>query len=198
VCGTGAVFCFRVQEATMKSWIDVRQARIPFYAIGILISLVFPDTSQAAPKELLGKSISWRTMATRVIQGADGRVVLTQNASGEGLIYVSTLGRVFLRGHNVGTRGIVNESREQSPDQHLTGGDWHVAGDSLVKTSTRAGTTCVNTISFDPSFKTCHMSVRCKTPGAIYSAGGMPWRVLRDWQYESETCSIQEGNAFAN
>src|SRR5690349_20202190 len=113
-------------EASMTNWIHVQSERILLSTIAFLISIVISSTSQAAPKELLGKTISNRNSNTQTWETPRG--VATAHGSVERLIYVTELGRVFSRGHRA--RGRDYQTDEQSPDERSEVGDYNFVGDT--------------------------------------------------------------------
>src|SRR4051812_40868778 len=74
-----------------------------FFA-GSLLVLLFTNGANAAPRQLLNKSVVIGWSEAIVEKGEDGRVINTQ-ASRERIAYISSAGRVFVRANTRVTGG---------------------------------------------------------------------------------------------
>jgi hypothetical protein len=100
---------------------------------------------------------------------------------------------------------VSQRARRAATDREIgpgDGGSWHFEGDRLVATRSFISGANQLTISFDASFQTCSADL------VIGSESGKPrvWKALNgetltaagNAEVSGVSCSIQEGNAFAN
>lgn len=155
--------------------------------------------SLAAPAGLLNKSIRISYGAYIPGRTADGRI----NRSGRKVsvtLYISSAGRIFLKG--LARAGHFGRDVQAAPDRTARG--FHFAGVTLVGARVaRFGNIAAQLkVSFDSSFQTCNADV------IVGGAGGAPisWIGLDGERYTATghpsisdvSCSVQDGNAFAN
>jgi len=159
-------------------------------AFVVVTALAAATPAHAAPKQLLGKHLSLRGSVTIVGQPIEGGESVTSKQSVERTVYISSAGRIFVRMNS--SNGSQTAVREQSP--HNAPADdvsYRWQGDALVGTSTAVR----STISFDPAFQTCAVSVVLKPNATAWDVNHKQWRILSSTN--TATCTIQDGNPFA-
>lgn len=166
-------------------------------ACAALITMTCTAGAASVPAALYNKSISLSFVVSANAVGDRGspsrprQVQLT--------IYISNLGRIFLqRDARAGRRGALTEQR--GPE--ATAGHFQFEGNRLIGARKHLGGGASQTIiSFEPGFQSCTASVQYGREsgtafkfrglnGQIYTATGVPTA-------STPTCSIREGNAFA-
>lgn len=175
----------------------MRFHHIAFAAAAIL--LCTSTASLAAPAGLLNKSIHISYGAFIPGRTADGRI----NRSGRKVsvtLYISSAGRIFFKGIN--RAGHFGRDFAAAPERTARG--FHFAGSTLVgaHASPFANIAAQLRISFDGSFQTCNADV------IVGGTGGAPisWIGLDGERYTATghpnisdvSCSVENGNAFAN
>ena len=156
----------------------------------------FCTAADAAPSQLLNKTISITTTVTIPAQGSDGTISTRQRTVSR-LVYVSSQGRLFVK--------ISQRARRAATEKEIgpgDGGSWRFEGNKLVATRGLISGANQLTVSFDPSFQSCSADL------VIGSETGKPrvWKALNGETLTAAgkavvsgvSCSIQEGNAFAN
>jgi hypothetical protein len=157
----------------------------------------FCTTVDAAPFQLLNKSITVSMSVTIPAKSMDG-TLSTRQRSIQRKIYISSQGRLFVKTAMRARRGASDS--EAGPDDG--GNNLHFVGNRLVGTRALISGANQLTISFDPSFQSCTADM------VIGTESGKP-RVWKTLSGETVTatgkavvsavsCSIQEGNVFAN
>jgi hypothetical protein len=154
------------------------------------------STADAAPSQLLNKTVSVTTTVTIPARGSDGTISTRQRTVSR-LIYISSQGRLFVK--------VSQRARRAATDREIgpgDGGSWPFEGNRLVTTRGFISGANQLTISFDPSFQSCSADL------VIGSESGKPrvWKALNGEtltaagkaEVSGVSCSIQEGNAFAN
>jgi hypothetical protein len=146
----------------------------------------------AAPRELLGKSVRARVVATLIVETTEGKT-FPQQITGDHVIYISTRGRVFERTNQVDEAGSDRKSNNYSHEPGEL--NWAFRGNNLGFSKTEIGVHVVHTISFDASFRTCHYSAQFRIVGPIGQAGLLR---VRSVTVDPSSCTIQDGNALSN
>jgi hypothetical protein len=150
----------------------------------------------AAPMQLYNKSItvSWSEQTSQ--RGPDG--VITPTVNTERIVYVSSAGRVFVRGKRSSPGG--GSKGEHGPGEGGSQGVLNFQGNQLVGHAAYHGFARRVVVSFDAGFSSCSTSV-------VYgkSGGSRTWkgfdgvvRELLSIGVSAASCSIREGNPFAS
>jgi hypothetical protein len=174
---------------------------IPF-SLTLAAAGLAPGAAAAAPPQLLNKTIqlSW---STEVVQrGPDGQVVRPRIDASR-TIYVSDAGRLFDRAVRENQKRRLKRAGDHAPDAAANkAGETRglrFAGSSLVGNTAFAQGALQFTVSFDPSFSSCTLSVSYGREG-----GRMRRRGLDGVMYDiesltttSQTCSVRAGNPFS-
>lgn len=160
-------------------------------------TLVLSCTSAvAAPAPLYNKSITigWSEQSRQ--RSADGQTI-TPIINTQRIIYVSSAGRVFVRWHRTGRGG--EDNGERAPEQNRAGA-LNFQGNQLVGTYVFHGFARRLVVSFDAGFTSCNTSVVYGKSGGPASWKGLDGvtRELLSINVSAASCSIREGNAFAN
>jgi hypothetical protein len=157
----------------------------------------FCTTADAAPSQLLNKSISVSMSVSIPAKSTDGTVSTRQRQISR-QIYVSSQGRLFVK--------IFRRARGGASDSAVGpgegGANLHFAGNKLVGTLAVVSGANQLTISFDPSFQSCTADM------IIGTEAGKPrvWKGLNGETFTATgkavvsgvSCSIRDGNVFAN
>jgi hypothetical protein len=152
----------------------------------------------AAPAQLHNKTIFIRWSEQVTQKGPDGKVI-NRTISSERAVYVSSAGRTFVRGTRTSSSGL-GEKFERSPGEGVSQGVLGFQGNQLVGTAVQTGFARRVVGSFDAGFTSCSASV-------VYGKSGGPttWKGFDGVTYEvlsisvsGASCSIRDGNAFAN
>jgi len=149
-----------------------------------------------APAALRNKSISIAYVVT--VNAVSDRGTTSKPRNVSQTIYISTQGRVFLK--REGWHGPASTTHQGAPEQ--TAGHFRFEGNHLIGTRTLIGGAAAQmVVSFDPGFQSCTASVhfgrKSGKPfqyrglrGELFTATGVPTA-------STPTCSVREGNAFA-
>lgn len=158
--------------------------------------LMFTSAAEAAPKQLLNKTvtIAWAdSVYQKYPDGSMGTATITRQR----IAYVSTAGRVFVRS--------INGDRNQTLNQEFAPGEQQGSlafkGNNMVGHAVFSGFARRVLVTFDPGYGSCSATV---TYGR--SGGPTTWQSFdkkRTFQVQTVTagspsCSIREGNAAAN
>jgi hypothetical protein len=168
----------------------------------ILWGLMNTGEVVAAPAQLLNKTVqfSWSTEIVR--RGPDGQVSRLRFDANR-LAYVSSAGRVFVRSSSENRSGTVKQRGDYAADTTVTASGearaLRITGNNLVGSLAFAQGAVQMTVSFDPSFSSCSLSVVVGREG-----GGMRRRGADGEMYEipsmtvaGQSCSVRAGNPFA-
>ncbi len=159
-----------------------------------------------APPQLYNKTItlSWHTVGTGTSD--KGRTVDFDNTNTR-TIYVSTAGRLFARALVYQSRNpAIARSGDLGPDDKKTNAhgqsvDLRFEGAQLIGVIQFASGARRIVATFDPSFSSCSLSViNGKSGGAALRVMGPSGRMydIESMATVSPTCSIRDGNAFAD
>jgi len=153
----------------------------------------------AAPRELYNKTISISWAEHTMQKTPDGRTV-TPTVMSERIVYVSSAGRVFVRGNRrVDNRRFSGGKQTEAAPGQGGAGTLAFQGNQLVGTAVFSGFARRLTVSFDSGFSSC-------TANVIYGKSGGPstWTSFTGQTHEiisinvsGTSCSIRDGNAFA-
>ncbi|MBN9007131.1 MAG: hypothetical protein J0H40_17160 [Rhizobiales bacterium] len=157
----------------------------------------------AAPKRLYNKTIKAHWTVQLETKGPDG-TVYRRSMNVSGLVYVSSQGRLFIRGTRAVGRN--SETISAGPGSKKYGESAATAmfrGNQLLGTVAAASGGAVRTtITFDPSFSNCTVDVVYGRGGAArarYPGINDPRKYeMISYQISNRGCSISEGNIFAN
>lgn len=154
-----------------------------------------------APHALYNKTIQIAWTANPVETSADGRTI-TPHVAVNWTIYVSTAGRLFVRGARyVGRRGGYSDNAPGATRNRIgeaTG--VRFAGDRLVGNLAYTMGALHFVVTFDPAFSGCTVHVMYGREGGKMARRGVDgvMRQIQSLTASGESCSIREGNAFAN
>ena len=172
--------------------------------IGTLWMAVAPAI--AAPQQLLNKTVSLSWTAQSVVRDPDGKERQTSNNI-KYVIYISSLGRLFEHSSRSDVRGT------QGGDMDLNAAHTKIGearglrfeGTSLVAYRGYAGAGGLGAMravaTFDSSYSSCTLAVtHGKESGATIKRKGIDGvvREILSITALGPSCSIQNGNAFAN
>ena len=153
--------------------------------------------AEAAPQQLMNKTISVAFSVSIPARGSDGRT-LTTNRQTSRLIYVSTQGRLFVKV----MRRVKGHAQDKEVGPGEGGSNLRFAGDKIVGVLSSVSGASQLSISFDPSFQSCTAQL------IVGAEGGKPliWKGIDGVTYTSTgkpsvsapSCSISQGNALAN
>ena len=172
------------------------------FPIALLIVLAGLARAQAAPPQLLNKTITFSFTNNQTLREPGGRTFNTQ-ASFHYIDYVSNAGRIFQKSsRSVGGR---SRSAEKEPDKPRQGaGEVHTnrfEGNKLVIMNAYAEGAVRMVVSFDPGFSTCTVDVLLgKEGGATIKRRGLDGVVREILSYDitDKSCAIRDGNPFAD
>lgn len=164
-------------------------------ASAVLASTICAAEAADAPPALRNKSISIAYIVT--VNAVSDRGTTSKPRNVSQTIYISTQGRVFLK--RSGSHGPVSTTHQGAPEQ--TAGHFRFEGNRLIGTRALIGGAAQMVVSFDPGYQSCTASVHFGREsgkpfqyrglrGELFTATGVPTA-------STPTCSIREGNAFA-
>ena len=166
-------------------------------AIGL--SMAAPGTSMAQSSGLRNKTIIVRNTGLVTATVSTG-VTGTAQFSGERIIYVDSLGRVFGRLVGAFMIGVssVSFAEDQAPGRATKQRQWHVVGNTLVSRQTKNGIYDDLSISFNSDYTNCMITERAlNIVGPSHGANGVIVH-MSNITRTSSTCSVREGNPFAD
>jgi len=171
--------------------------RTSFFAAAITLGVCHPVL--AAPSGLLNKTIHISIgmfIPGKSATGATNPIGRTMATT----IYVSSAGRIFAK--RVSRAKGYGEDKLSAPDNRSGPGGFRFAGNSLVATTTFGNAAGQLTISFDDGFRSCHADLivggQNGAPITWVSLGGEKYTQTGRPSISQQSCSIQDGNAFAN
>ena len=152
----------------------------------------------AAPMQLYNKTItiSWSEHVSQ--KGPDGLTNPTVNS--EAVAYVSSAGRLFVRGKRSLNNRKFSKQRDFSPGGGSSAGAINFQGNQLVGTAVYDGFARRLVVSFDAGFTSCSASVVYGKSGGPTTWKGLDGQVreLLSVSVSGANCSIREGNALAS
>lgn len=166
------------------------------------LALFFAQAAAAdAPKPLYNKSVTIRWSEQTSQKNPDGRIV-TPIIESERTVYISSAGRLFVRGkRSINNRNYSGGNQfEKGPNESASSGVLRFQGNQLVGTGLFNGFARRVVVSFDGNFSTCSGSVvygRASGPQTWQGFDGKTYELL-SISVSGVSCSIREGNAFAD
>lgn len=168
-----------------------------------VIPLFFVPTSafSAPPPQLYNKTIrvGWTQSMTMKLLATGSQISATPRF--ERTIYVSSSGRIFVRGHALqsGRGALVSRTVERGPEE--SGSTTNFQRNQIVNFGSRKGDGVATrvTVSFDPAFASCTASVNVGKTGPNPKITGIDGtdRELIDVSVGAASCSMSDGNGLA-
>lgn len=175
------------------------RARADYLMVASTVLLFSASPTQAAPAQLLNKSLtlSW---TTSVMQRApDGREHGRQMSFNK-TIYISSAGRLFERARRTSDGGMRGKSDVGPSDGQMDGQarGLRFVGDHLVGNVAYASGAVQYVVSFSGS--SCSVAVSLGKSGGNMRVKGLDGRMYEvlSSSVSGQSCSIRDGNAFAN
>jgi hypothetical protein len=159
----------------------------------------------AAPQQLLNKTVTLAWTAQSVLRGPDGKVIQV-NPSIKYVIYISSQGRLFERSsRSLGGRTQRGDHLDATQTGIGEARGLRFEGNTLVAYRDFAGGggsgAMRAVVTFDSSYSSCSVTVRVgKESGKVMKRQGLDGvvREILSTTTTGTSCSIQNGNAFAN
>jgi hypothetical protein len=156
--------------------------------------------ASAAPAQLYNKSVNFAWVISAAQRSPDGRTT-TPQINVTRTVYVSSAGRLFIRGTGTLRGGGVQMGRKKEiAPGGGSGGTLAFQGNQLVGTVPFQGAAQRIVVSFDSGFTGCNATVMIgMLPGTPKWVGfdGVTYEILSA-NVGTASCSISEGNALAN
>lgn len=151
--------------------------------------------AQAAPQQLLNKSVTVSLTVTIPARGSDGSTQANPRAITR-TFYISSQGRVFAR---IDRRvGKMQTTTERGPAE----ASMRFSGNSMVGVMPMPSGASQLTINFDPSGSSCTaqviMGAERGKPIVYKGLNGMTYTQTGPVQTSAASCSVSAGNAFAS
>ena len=168
---------------------------------GVLFLLSGAAACAQAPHPLYNKTVQLAWTANPVETSADGQTI-TPHVAVNWTIYVSTAGRLFVRGARyVGRRGGYSDNAPGATRNRLgeaTG--VRFAGNRLVGNLAYTMGALNFVVTFDPAFGSCSVHVMYGREGGKMMRRGVDgvMRQINSVTASGESCSVRDGNAFAD
>lgn len=166
--------------------------------LAVVASVGLSPVLASPPAGLLNKTIRVSFVSTTPVKRADGKEMSPSHAISR-TIYVSSLGRAFTQRSVIGGRG---RSKVGEAGPGATSRDYRFEGSRLIISFHlgRHGARQV-AVNFDRNFQSCTVDVKTGSEG-----GARTWIGLDGNRYtatgpasiSNPSCSISDGNAFAN
>ncbi|THD61690.1 MAG: hypothetical protein E7813_21510 [Bradyrhizobium sp.] len=173
-----------------RGWLPVK---VSFPIMILCMFVTSPLLAQGIPAQLRNKTIHISATFSTPMMGRSGPTVGSQISTG--IIYISTLGRIFVRDSHR-TKGGGSSAAEKAPGETR----WRFVGGKLVANVSAISGAVLLEISFDGSFQSCTFS------GIVGHEGGksFKWVGVNGTKHESTgsstisgaSCSITEGNGL--
>ncbi len=169
-------------------------------ALGALLLGYSVAACAEAPRPLFGKTIQISWTSSTVQRSADGQTINPQVAV-NWTIYVSSAGRLFVRGaRSVGRRG--GQSDIAPGATKNSGGEptgVRLIGNKLVGNVAYTVGAVNFVATFDPNFRSCTLQVMYGREGGRMMRRGVDgvMRQVQSVTVSGQSCSVREGNAFA-
>jgi len=169
-------------------------------AIAPLAAMI--TVASGAPQQMQNKTVTVSWSVENTLVAPNGKV-FTPTIHQERVMYVSSTGRIFVKATYNSPRG--GGSAEIAPGAQTPAGgarDVRIEGGKIVAMAAlKDGAAGRIVISFDQSYSTCTLDVTIGRSGSgpqvRRGPDGMPLEV-RSQRVSGQTCSVREGNAFAN
>jgi hypothetical protein len=169
------------------------------FPIGLLFVVTGLSCAQAAPQQLLNKTIEFSFTNQETLREPGGRTFNAQ-PSFHYIDYVSSAGRIFQRS----SRSAGNQSKIADKPRLAGGGGVHTnrfEDNKLVIMNSYAEGAVRMVVSFDPAFSTCSVDVLLgKESGGTIKRRGLDglMREILSYNITNKNCTIREGNPFAS
>lgn len=176
----------------------VRCIAIAFATALLVVLADAPAAAQAAPRQLLNKTVRVSFTLTNTLRRPDGRMV-TGGGNVQQLFYVSSAGRIFVKRIAGGRSGEAGPGEARTNDGTARSASFQ--GGKLVAIANRGGGAGRTVVSFDPSFSSCTVDVQYGKPeGQAVTRRGPRGGMLEliSTSYSGQSCSIADGNQVAN
>jgi len=164
--------------------------------MGCILASTCVATTLAAPTSLTNKSVIVSFTTTIPGKGPDG-VVKPYTRTSTFSLYVSAAGRVFFRAQQRDKD--LSATKDIAPD---AGSNWHFAGNSLVGVMKHVSGAAQMTIEFDGAGQSCKVNfVSGSDSSRRYrwkGISGITYEATGPVEHSNTTCSVREGNVFAN
>jgi hypothetical protein len=161
-----------------------------------LISSAADAHAGSAPAQLYNKSITVAWGESGLYKRVSDGVNATPVGQFQLIFYISSGGRVFTRGMN--SSGRFGGSKEFGPEK--SSDNVRFEGNSLVRYGVSLGVARRVVATFEAGFSSCTASVTIGKSGQgtkIIGFDGAVWEVI-SMKPSASSCSIRDGNAFAN
>jgi hypothetical protein len=168
-------------------------------ALATVSFMSFGTNANAAsvPAKFYNKSITVTWGESGVYKRISDGVNVSPSGQFQRIFYISSTGRIFSRGSG-GRSGKYGGSRDAGPEK--TAQNIKFEGNSLVAVGVNLGVARRVSASFDAAFSSCTASITIGKSGAhtkITGFDGAVYEVI-SMQAGASSCSIRDGNAFAN
>jgi len=167
--------------------------------LGLLVSS--SESVHAAPQQVLNKTISWSYTVQSTLRDLDGKTRSVQ-AGINYTVYVSSAGRFFERSSR--SSGGKTQGGDQGVGATQNGigeaRDIHFEGNKLVSLRGYATGAARTIVSFDSSFSSCTVDLIVGRENGVIRRKGIDGvtREILSSSMSGQSCSIRQGNAFAN
>jgi hypothetical protein len=166
----------------------------------LLATMTGFEPAEAAPKQLLNKTITYSYTSHYTVRDPSGKTS-SGNDTWMFTAYISSAGRIFERSTRQGVG-----SRDHEPGSSRTSlfgevRSMRFEGDRLVHMTALVSGASRDTVSFDPTFSSCTVEViLAKSSNGIIAAKGRDGKLYVNLSnsYSGNSCSIRDGNFFAN
>jgi hypothetical protein len=151
-------------------------------------------TAGSAPQQLHGKSITLSWSESGIFKRGGTSFSNTYNLAR--IIYISQVGRAFIRGTTAGRGG--GMTKETGPER--TAGRVDFKGNTVIVYQVSRDVARRVVVTFDPAFSSCSAGIRVGKSGpgaAIEGYDGATYEAV-SMQASAINCSIREGNALTN
>jgi hypothetical protein len=165
----------------------------------LLVSSV--ESVHAAPQQLLNKTISWSYTVQSMQRDPDGKTRGVQTGINY-TVYVSGAGRLFERSSRSAGGKTQGGDQEVGARQTKIGEarDIHFEGNKLVSVRGYVTGAARTIVSFDPNFSSCTVDLLMGRENGLIKRkmiDGVTREILSS-SMSGQSCSIRQGNAFAN
>ena len=176
----------------------------------LCLALALPKAAEAAaPSVLYGKSVVLTTNETRVSRPVGGGAEAAASAHSVLSIYVSGMGRLFVRSHRTLTSnklGTVTKDIDTGPDDGAIGvsaaSDVQFGENTMTINLTMTAGTRRITVGFENSYAGCTATVTTEKDGdkplIIRSRYTGEDREILSIETSVESCAVKRGNVFAD
>ncbi|MCW5702360.1 MAG: hypothetical protein AB7I42_08340 [Bradyrhizobium sp.] len=170
----------------------------------IVLGITFGGTASAqAPRQLHNKTVAFSFTSSSVQRSPDGKTRDVQTGINY-LFYISSAGRIFERSSRSPGRG-KSQTGQFGPDSSSVtrsgeAHNVHFEGNRLVSLRAFVNGASRMVVSFDQNYSSCTVSVQiAREDGGVIKRKGTDG-IVREYLSivtSDETCSIREGNPFA-